>query len=235
MITPELSGVTVVIAGSFNPAIVHPAWLAEKNLIGNELADYVVRQEGDEKLIVSSKLSSFVADWLTVQVTQAQAVFATVDQGRELDLRDLTRGFLELLPETPVLALGINSDSHFRADNEARWHAFGDKFLPKDFWEPLFDEDGWTQRDNGNRVGMRSMIVQVQRADPSTPGHVQVELAPSVRLTPHGIFVGINAHFQLGRPDHRANASDAARVLAEHWEEVRALETSVLASLGKAI
>jgi hypothetical protein len=234
MKVPELSGVTVVGAGSFNPAIVHPLWLAEKKLMPENVAEYAVAG-GEQPLLVSPKLTSFVADWLTVQITQQQAVFSTVDKGRELDLRDLARGFFELLPETPVDAVGINADYHFRADDETTWHAFGDRFLPKDFWEPLFQGDEWKTRSGGNRVGMRVMTVEVHRKDDLQPGYVRIELAPSVRAVPNGVYIGINAHFQLTREARRATAAHAARVLVEQWEGARKLETGLLGSLEAAV
>ncbi len=82
---------------------------------------------GDASLIVSSQLAAFTADWLTVQVTQDQAAFSTVEE-RELDLRDLAMAIFDLLPETPVDAIGINVGWHVRANSEADWHAFGDRF-----------------------------------------------------------------------------------------------------------
>lgn len=232
---PELGGINFVATGSFNPAIVHPSWLADKELIPRSLADYVLEGREDKHVIVSSQVASFVADWLTVQVTQQQLVLATVDQGRELDLRDLAKGILDLLPETPVDAIGINADSHFRADDASAWHAFGDRFLPKNLWEPLFERGEWKTRDEGKHVGMRSMIVEVTRDDENLPGHVRVELAPSVRIAPNGVYIGVNAEFRFSRPGYRGTAIEAGRVLITKWEEVRTLESHILASLAGEI
>lgn len=235
MQTPELAGVTIIGAGAFNPAIVHPTWLADKGLIPRDMAEHATEPAPGRSMVVSPQLSSFVADWLTVQVTQNQAVFMTVDQGREIDLRDFAKGFFNLLPETPIDALGINADSHFRTENEAKWHAFGDKFLPKDFWEPLFESEKWRERPGGKHVGMRVMTVEVNRNESSIPGHVRVELAPSLRVLPHGVYVGINAHFQLTKNEQRSNGGAAAHVLGEEWEGIRALENTLVAALGKEI
>lgn len=231
---PELSGITIVGAGAFNPAIVHPLWLADKKLIPEELAHHATQAE-DRRMVVSPQLASFVADWLTVQVTHQQAIMTTVDLGREKDLRDFARSFFELLPETPVDAIGINADSHFRTDSESEWHAFGDRFLPKDFWESLFIGEEWRQRADGKRVGMRVMTVEVNRKDTVVPGYTRVELAPSVRITPNGVYIGINAHYQLSEPDRRSNAGKAARVLIEQWDATRKLESNLITSLLEAV
>lgn len=236
MAAPDLAGVAIVGVGAFNPAIIHPAWLADKELIPQNQAEHAMRQTDAQQLIVTPQVAVFVADWLSVQVTQNQAVFSTVDLGREADLRDLVLGIWELLPETPVDAIGINADSHFRIPSEEAWHAFGDRFLPKDFWNPLFEGGACIKRPDGQAVGMRVMTVEVARSDRQTPGFVRVELAPSVRLGPHGVYVGINAHFQLRKTaDQRTTASDAARALRENWDSTRTLESSLSAKLSEAV
>jgi hypothetical protein len=232
----ELSGISVVAAGSFNPAIIHPLWLAQKALLPENVAEHALSTEQPQQLIVTGELTAFVADWLTVQISQEQAVFSTVDRVREQDLRDLTGGIFELLPETPVDALGINSDTHFQLESEDTWHAFGDTFLPKHFWEPIFEKGDWTARSGGAHVGMRSMTVEVNRADEFLPGHVRVELAPSRRVTPNGIYIGINAHFQLTKSkDERGNAEKALRIMTKYWDETRALEDSLVTQLLEAV
>lgn len=233
--TQELTGVAIVATGTFNPAILHPQWLAGKGLIPDNLAQHAMRQEAPQPLLVSPQLAVFVADWLAVQVTPQQAIFSTVDQGRELDLRDFVRGVFNLLPESPVDALGINSDTHFRTESEGAWHAFGDRFLPKDFWEPVFEGGEWKRRPDGKRVGMRVMTVEVHREDETLPGFVRVEVAPSVRITPNGVYVGINGHFQLTKDDERANAADAARTLAEQWDGARRMELDLVTNLLEAV
>ncbi len=233
---PELSGVAVVGLGSFNPAIIHPQWLLDKELIPQNAAEHALQPGAPQQTIVTSQLAAFLADWLSVQVLQEQAVFSTVDAAREPDLRSLAIGIFELLPETPVNAIGINSDTHFRVESQNVWHKFGDRFLPKDFWEPLFDGSQWKSRGDGNRVGMRSMTVEVHRADESQPpGWVRVEVAPSIRVVPNGVYVAINAHFQLTTKDRRGTGRDASRLLRDNWESTRSLEAELLAHVLDAV
>lgn len=148
---------------------------------------------------------------------------------------EISCGVFNLLPESPVDALGINSDTHFRTESEGAWHAFGDRFLPKDFWEPVFEGGEWKRRPDGKRVGMRVMTVEVHREDETLPGFVRVEMAPSVRITPNGVYVGINGHFQLTKDDERANAADAARTLAEQWDGARRMELDLVTNLLEAV
>jgi hypothetical protein len=217
--TVELGGVSLVAVGSFNPAIFHPRWFAEKELLSADVAESAATQE---QLLLSREVAAFSADWLIVQVTLGQAQFSTVEEGRERDLRDVARGVFDVLPETPVDAIGINSDAHFRVESESAWHELGDRFLPKEFWQPMFDGEQWIARSTGETVGLRSMTVEAGRAD--VPGYVRMEIGPSVRVVPLGVYVGTNAHFQINIDDRRGTGYEAARVLDEHWEETRALE-----------
>lgn len=221
--TVELGGINVVGVGAFNPAIFHPTWLAEKDLLPNTVASAATEHD---QFAFTRELSAFTADWLIVQVTLEQAIFATVEEGRELDLRDLARGVFDLLPETPIDAVGINSDAHFRVEDEAAWHAVGDQFLPKDFWQPMFEDDRWRRREDGATVGLRTMTVEAHRDD--VRGYVRMEVGPSVRVMPFGVYVGTNAHFQLSEEGSRGNGYVAARTVDEHWEDTRELERELL-------
>jgi len=116
----ELSGNAIVATGSFNPAIFHPLWLKEKELIAENAAEDALAQ-----IFVTPELTAFTADWLSVQVTLQQAIFSTVEEGREPELRDLFMGTFDLLPETPINAVGINADVHFRVESQEAWHGTG--------------------------------------------------------------------------------------------------------------
>jgi hypothetical protein len=226
----EFGGISVVAAGAFNPAIFHPLWLAEKDLMPREIVDATL--EGDDEILATRQLAAFTAGWLTVQVTLEQAQFSTVEEGRELDLRDLVKSVWDLLPETPINAIGLNADAHFKVDSEEAWHAFGDLFLPKDFWQPLFDDEQWRRRENGLSVGMREMVVEAWRTDIN--GYVRTQLAPSVRVAPYGVYTGVNAHFQLSADEHRGTGYDAARIVDEQWAATRDLSRRLIHQILEA-
>jgi hypothetical protein len=59
----ELEGLTIVVVGSFNPAIFHPAWFSRCNLIRQEEADSAKVE------IVHSEVAQFSGDWFSVQRT----------------------------------------------------------------------------------------------------------------------------------------------------------------------
>jgi hypothetical protein len=103
----------------------------------------------------------------------------------------------------------------------------GDRFLPKEFWQPLYEGDQWKRREDGSTVGLRSLTIEGARQD--VPGYVRTEVAPSVRLAPHGVYVGVNGHFQLTKgPDERGDGYQAARIIEEHWVSTRSLERTLI-------
>jgi hypothetical protein len=233
--TVELSGLSIVGAGSFNPAIFHPRWFQDKGLLSEELVELLKEDDPEgngTQVVVTNRITAFTADWVSVRVTDGNLILTTVEEARERDLRDLAAGIFDLLPETPVDAIGVNADAHYRTPNEASWHAVGDRFLPKDFWEPIFEGDAWRRRDTGEAVGLRTMTVEGSWADES--GYVRVEVAPSQRLE-HGVFVGMNAHYQLTREGDRGTGFGASQVLGERWDEARGVEQSVIERLLEAV
>ena len=212
---------SIVLVGSFNPAIFHPWWFADRELLPSNVIEAALKED----FVTVKELSRFNAEWLGLQARPNQLVFSTVEEARSPDLRDLVVSVLDLLPETPVDAVGLNSDAHFRVESVDEWHNIGDRFLPKDFWEPLFEDDIWEPRPDGQRVGLRSMKVEATRKEPH--GYVRTEVAPSARIKPHGVYVGINAHFQLRADDKSSNGFAAARTIEEHWDETRQLEVDL--------
>lgn len=232
---PDLSGASIVLLGSFNPAIVHPRWLAEKGLLSQEAASFASGQRSSQQpMIMTPQFTTFSADWLTVQVRQEQLILMTVEEGRDVDLRDFAEGLMSLLPETPVDAMGLNYDAHFRATSQEAWHEFGDRFLPKDVWEGVFPAGPWIARPTGQFVGMRSAIAEVHREPEKIPGFVRVELAPSVRVLPHGIYCGINCHYALQQDGgQRGAAGQYASVLASEWSAAREIHTSIASGIGE--
>ena len=55
-----------------------------------------------------------------------------------------------------------------------------------------------------------------------------------MRVTPNGVYVGTNGHFQLSEGNESANAYLAARTIDEHWESTRALERECISRFMEA-
>lgn len=188
----ELDGASIVLVGSFNPAIVQPAWLARHELIRGE--------EGDtaEVTLVSPRASEFViGSWLTVTVLPNRFQVRVADAGHQAAMRDLVVGVLVLLEHTPVSALGINRILHFRVPDEGTWHRVGHTLAPKDLWGA-----------HVAKPGLLSLAVQGGRPDASSK-YVRLQVEPSLQVTPGISFQG-NEHFEIA-----GGAALEARTLLE--------------------
>lgn len=170
--------VAVVVKGSFNPSIFSPLWLRQQGLIGSpELGE----QDID---IITRDFASFRAGWLAVQVATDALQLATTDLEETERLRDVAVGILRTLEHTPIAAVGINREVHFRVDSLERWHEIGDILVPKEHWQ-----------DSLKLPGMRSVTIWGARPD-EYAGRIQVQVEPSMRI-PQAVFVGCNDHFDL--------------------------------------
>jgi hypothetical protein len=197
---PEISGLNIVVVGAVNPAILQPAWFGAKGLLRPEEA------EAADVEIITRELVSFSAEWLGLTATLDRLQVSTTSAPSHDLLRDLVVGVFQVLPETPLTALGINHNLHFRVETQEAWHAFGHKLAPKEIWNDILD-----------KPGTRSLIIQGVRPD-DYQGSVIVQVEPSVRIQDGvGIYIGINDHFQLDAMD-KGTGEDMRQVLEDAWE-----------------
>jgi hypothetical protein len=172
----EIEGFSIVVLGSFNPAIFHPLWFVKHNLIREE--------EGTEAKIeiIHSEAASFKAGWFSLQVTHDRYALNSDDPTKSQPLRDLASGTFKVLEHTPLSAYGFHNWMHFRMESEAEWHRFGDYFAPKPAWKSLLTNPGLT-----------SLVIQGKR-DGSEADQVFINLQPSATIKP-GIYVHVHQHY----------------------------------------
>src|SRR5580700_4118396 len=73
MQTPEAEGASIVMIGSFNPAIFQPRWLGAQQLIRAEEAE-------DAKItIIQAQVADFSTEWFQLQVLQQRFTVFTTD------------------------------------------------------------------------------------------------------------------------------------------------------------
>lgn len=201
-ILPEQKVFAIVLTGEFNPAIFHPAWLAQNELVAVEEA------ETAEDLICSNDVSTFVLDDAHFQVERHRFGLTTKDESKAPWIRDLAVGVFTLLEHTPLLALGLNLDIRYSLGSEESWHAVGDKLAPKPCWEGIIEDPG-----------MLSVAVRGNRAG-SAADRVDVRVQP-VASPAYGVFVGINQHYDL-KTESRESVFDrnqvAINILNNEWK-----------------
>ena len=107
-IEPEISSVSVILLGDFNPAIFTPAWFALHGLLPKGAAD-----RADLK-VAHPQTTSFTADWLQLNVL-VDRFSAETTQAPHIRLCDLVvRVFREHLFHTPF----VHSASIARSTSE---------------------------------------------------------------------------------------------------------------------
>jgi hypothetical protein len=127
----------------------------------------------------------------------------------------------QMLPETPIRAVGINREIHFPAGSPQNLHHMGDILAPKEFWGALL-------MDGQKRIGgLRSLIMEqavvqdgLKCRHDGRPGHIQFKVEPSVRGdVPNGVYCHINDHFDLVSKGEPADGRAASELVSEVWKQ----------------
>ena len=209
-IEPEISGVNIILVGKFNPAIFTPAWFTLHNLLPKGT------EEGAQLQVAHQQLTAFSIDWLRLEVTpdRFRAETSQAPHVRLLDL--ILRVFKETLPETPLMAFGINRDVHFQVQSLTARDRIGRTLAPVEPWGPWKDALGL----NGTQGGITSLTMsQIDPHGRPKGGNINVKVEPSNRigLGGTGVYVGVNDHYVGGE----ANPESATRLvglLEENFE-----------------
>lgn len=187
-IEPEISGVSVVLLGDFNPAIFTPAWFALHGLLPEDVA------ESADLQVAHQQVTEFAADWLHLQVAVDRFSIETL-QAPHIRLLDLVvRIFKEHLHHTPLRAFGINRQVHFRVKSSAERDRIGRTLAPVEPWGTWGRNLGL----DGEYNGMRSLTMS--RVNPEgrpTGGQINVTVEPSnqIRNRRIGVYVRVNDHY----------------------------------------
>ena len=197
---PEFEDVSIVLVGSFNPAIFHPVWFAREKLIQQEEADRANIK------IVSHDVTVFSIGWLTVEVTLDRFVARTTQIQNLEPLRDLVLGTFGLLRHTPIKQMGINRIAHFQILSEDVWHQLGHRLAPKEPWAGLLE-----------KPGMRRIQMQGIRAD-NYKGSISVAVEPSLTTKPFGAYIEVNDHFDNDAEEKGNQCDRMMEILAESWQ-----------------
>jgi hypothetical protein len=172
----KLSGASVVLVGSFNPAIFQPEWFARNGLLPQGEVDSAEMQ------VIHPQLCQFETERFTFQITTDRFTGMTKPNTIADPLRDLILGTFFVLEHTPVTAMGMNRMLHFAFPNEEAWHRLGDKLAPKAPWKGILE----------GRPGMRNLEIITFRETPKGSS-VMVKIQPSV-LVPLGVYFEVNDH-----------------------------------------
>jgi hypothetical protein len=191
IIEPEISGVSIVLVGHFNPAIFSPAWLAKNYLITDKVA------EDTEVQIIHPQVTRLSIPGIDLQV-EVGKFSATTSEAPYVALRDFTvQLFGSCLPHTPINMLGINRDVHFRVGSRGAVDQIGHRLGPPEAWGE------WAPRlragEGEKHGGLFSITMQEKDLSDRPAGHRQATVQPSQRIEDGtGIFVQVNDHYVFG-------------------------------------
>lgn len=210
--TAEILAPSIVVIGSFNPAIFSPDWLERNALIGNEDAD--AAREGSEgtQLIVSKQVATFDTGWFSLQVLDNR--LALTSKGvLSPAFKDLAVGIFQLVPHTPVVAVGLNFSGHFKLNSEDDYHRVGDVLAPKKIWNTLYPE---------HAVGLAELTILIQQGvrgkQSETNDAKRIAVRPSAKLK-YGIQLSYNDHHDVRTTDDNTRPAErVAEIIDSQWE-----------------
>lgn len=186
-IEPELSSVSIVALGTFNPTVFTPAWFVLRGLVPQGVAARadleVARADG----------TRFSVDWLHLNVVVDRFVVAT-DKAPYVRLCDLAvRTFQEPPPHTTLQAFGINRHVHFPVQSPAKRDRLGRALAPVEPWKAVEQDLGFA-----GKHGRMTSLTMSQLCPQGRPagGQINVKVEPSVRIADdRGVYVRVNDHY----------------------------------------
>lgn len=209
----EILTSSIVAIGAFNPAIFSPDWLERNDLIGKSDADEVREASVGKSLIVSHEATFFETKWFALQVLEQQFSLTSKD-ALSPAFKDLAVGIFQLVPHTPVTAVGLNFLGHFKLASEDECHRVGDTLAPKDIWKALYPDES---------PGLADLTIRIQpwtRDVPlKTKDEKRISVQPSNKIK-FGAFLSYNDHHDVSASDedNLRPAERVATVIDNGWE-----------------
>lgn len=227
-IDPTQNKASIVLVGSFNPAIFHPSWLALNSLISKEQAQQA------ELRIAHPDLSQFVAGYMTFEIRKDRFLVMCDSHIQDI-IKDLVLGaFRDLLPHTPVWHLGINRSITFSCGTEERRNKFGEMLAPRDPWGDWGIEIGKSQGPKEVHGGMIRLIMRQQPRSDGIEGHLQADVRPD-QNNDSDVVVDVNNHIIAGKPDEVEGCIFATELLEDRWDAAMSDAERVVSCLMKTV
>ncbi len=199
------TGYSIVIAGSMNPAIHHPAWyrlnkalseeeLASTGALGENrqgvgetsVAQWVLSQGSPTNAtICTPAFSQFTAGKIRIACIQQSWTITTIDRSLFVRIREVASAVFDILTHTPISAYGLNFNFHRKTS---------EKDLGSRLAQIIDDTGiGILKGVSGSRSAKLGYTVSTE----SRALNVSVERSVRGADT---IFVGINAHHPIVMP-----------------------------------
>ncbi|MGB5452071.1 MAG: hypothetical protein WBN02_08525 [Sedimenticolaceae bacterium] len=211
--TAEIFTSTIVALGNFNPAIFSPDWLEQSGLIGADDAAGIREGADGNQLVLSRQVTTCESTWFSLQVLQDR--FTVASKGvLSPAFKDLVVGILQLVPQTPITAVGLNFLAHFKLPSKEQYFQVGDVLAPKDIWRDLFPDE---------MPGLGELTIRVQQGTREDPAPTRDEKRISIQqsnLIKLGIVLSYNDHHDVTVPTDPIlrPAERVADIIDSDWE-----------------
>lgn len=202
---PISETLNIVLLGAFNPAIFHPEWFVRHKLIGeSELSRAEVN-------VISKDISEFTIGSVGVFCTDNRLIISIKRMADAPILQDIVLGILNLLPHTPVTAVGFNNEATYRVSSLEHWHRIGHTLVPKDpIWNKLCKNPGM------------QLVSILSALDWTLPLAENLSVQPLAQNNANhpGILLKANLHFNLPAADAESPSSAdwTIRFISEQWD-----------------
>lgn len=207
----ERNNWSVVLIGSFNPAIFHPSWFSLNEVISKEIADSAEIQ------VVHSEVAVFNLGALRLDVQRNRFCVQT-EQAPEIALLDFVMiVFGDLLPHSQISQCGINHTVYFRAPSTDRRTQLGRTFAPPAPWGPFGQR---IEASNGETVGgMTNVSMREVFESTSYLGHCEARLMPGYEIDQNtGVQIQVNNHFELKSDKESVGTMATLNILKNEFE-----------------
>jgi hypothetical protein len=214
---------TIVLVGSFNPIIFHPQWFINKGLVArDELTD-------DKDFVIDqSKAHFIIGKWLDVLVTRDRCQLSTIEQDKIIVVRDIVKRICSILPESPIIGLGINISTKYTLIDDKSYLEFGKKLSNLALWQATFENPrlhSISIQDTGSKdYKGTNRTVFIKPAD-SEQNENEMPINYCVEIS-------INNHYEDRNPDNRLAIIKAIELIEENaflnYEQFKQITNNIL-------
>ena len=204
---------SIVLLGSFNPAIFHPAWFELHDVISKDVA------AAAETKVVHGEIAHLILGDISI-ITQAERFEVRTTNAPEVCLLDfVSKVFVDLLPHSKIHCFGINKSVHFNAVSAEKRVMMARELAPLKPWGKFGER---LEASQGELLGgMMSLRMREVLLDDESRGHLEAKVEPSMILDRKtGIYVAVNRHFELNDKTETAGATKAISKLQKEFAPV---------------
>jgi hypothetical protein len=216
---------SLVVVGNFNPKIFHPEWYIRKKILPEW--DYSAGESNS--FFCQADFSQFEFDGCKLQVFLNQFVLRTTESKNREAIQDFAIRTFEILGETPVSQVGMNSTFIFKLDSKETYFSFGEGLAPSQLWAEAAGYVKDVAEERKKDLGVYDLTMQLPRPD-DLSGYVRSRL--HVQNVPDYVLnFSVNSHVELG---DAASADTLRKILLDHWEPSLSLAETLYANIVKS-